>query len=46
MKSLLEIQNRNLRAVGTTAILAAVAIHVIRWTAIVQLTQFGWPLLP
>ena len=50
MLSLLEVHNRKgipiLRAVGATAIFAAVAMHVIRWTAIVLLTQLGGPFLP
>jgi hypothetical protein len=48
--SLLEIRDRKgtgtVRAVGCTAIVAAVAIYLIRWTAIVLLTQLGGPLLP
>jgi hypothetical protein len=48
--SLLEIQDRKgtamVRAMGFTAIVAAVAIHLIRWAAIVLLAQLGGPLLP
>ena len=43
--SLLEIRNRKgiaiLRAVGRTAIFAAVGIQLIRWISIVLLTQLG-----
>ncbi len=50
MISLLELQNRKgtamVRAVGVTAVVAAVAVHLIRWTAIVLLTQLGGPLFP
>ena len=49
MISSLEIQGRKgtatVRAVGFPAIVAAVAIHLIRWAAIVLLTQLGGPLL-
>jgi hypothetical protein len=48
--SLLEVHNRKgttiLRAVGVTAIVAAVAIQLIRLTAIIVLIQMGGPLLP
>ena len=50
MLSILEIHNRKgaliLRAVGATGIIAAVTVHVIRWAAIVLLTQSSGPWLP
>jgi hypothetical protein len=46
VKSLLEIHNRSLRAVGAPAIVAAVAIHAIRWVAILLLVKLGGPWLP
>ena len=50
MTSFLEMQGRKgtvtVRAMGFPAIVAAVTIHVIRWAAIVLLTQVGAPLLP
>jgi hypothetical protein len=45
VRSLLEIDKRNVRAVGTTAIVATVIIHVVRWTAIVLLGFGGQWLL-
>jgi hypothetical protein len=45
--TLLEIRSRqgsvSLRAVGATAIAAAVAIHLSKWAAILLLAQLGWP---
>lgn len=46
VRSRLEIHKRSLRAVGATAIVAVVALHLVRWTAIVLLAQLGGPWLP